>query len=309
MHTRIAIVGAGFAGWRAARSLSQTAAEVTIFEPRDATVMLPALPDVAGAWLSPALLTVPLRRIIPVGMRWERCLVSTIDLENHELVADGRRWTWEVLILASGSKVAPHPWTEHADSVFKLDSRDEAVRLRDRFLAYLHNEPEGQVVIVGGGYTGLELAASLAARARAESSSCRITVVEAAARIMPFLSGDLLREVREGLQRLEVTIRTETRVEAFDGRSATVGGELWRNVMLCWTAGSVFAGPNVAGTPERLGDGRLVVEPDLSLETCAETFAAGDAAAVKYNGGILRKAVNFAWGAEKNRPRKMLWRG
>jgi len=67
------------------------------------------------------------------------------------------------------------------------------------------------------------------------------------------------------------------------------------DVFFCWAGGSMFAVPELIGSVERIRDGRIKVNPDLSLPGYPNVFAAGDAAAFDHTGQILRKAINFAW--------------
>jgi len=306
---RLAIIGAGFAGWRAARALRAAAHEVTVFEPRAAAEMLPALPDLAGGWLEPRLLSAPLANLLPKGMRHDRRLVTSLDPVRRVLLLGGDETPpFDGILLATGSRAAPHPFAERAEAVHTLDSISGALRLRDAFARYLARARDAHVVVAGGGYTGLELSASLAARAWREGRACRVTVLEAGPDILPFLPDSRRAAVRLGLRRLGVDVHTGVRVERFDGADVKAGGETLRDVFLCWTAGSIYSGPELSAPMARLRDGRLLVQNDLSLPGNPAIFVAGDAAAVTAHGEPLRKAVNFAWYEGAHAARNLLRR-
>ncbi len=292
---KVAIIGGGFAGRRAAGALAGTGFDVTLFDPRETTVMLPALPDVAGGWVPPRLAETPLAPLLPARVRHDRRAVQAIDPRRREIVTADGAHSFDSIVIASGSRAAPCPFDTPAAAAHTVDALERAVSLRDAFLGYLRETPQPHVVVAGGGYTGLELAASLAARATAERKACHVTVVESGKEILPFLPPPRREAIRAALDAAGVTIVTAARVTAWNGRDVELGASRHEAVFFCWAAGSVFAIPEVRGEVARLRDGRLVVAPDLSLPGHPAVFAAGDAAAVVHRGEPLRKAVNFAW--------------
>jgi NADH dehydrogenase len=304
----LAIIGGGFAGWRAARALRDAACEVTLFDPHSETVMLPALPDLAGGWIAPHLLTAPLSKLLPPGVRHDRRAVTTLDPVRRVLQIGDKSLAFDHMLLATGARAAGHPFTGCDEAVHTLDALSSALRLRDAWIRYLQDAPSPHLLIGGGGYTGLELATSLTARARVLRRDCRTTVVEAGSRLLPFLPSAQHARVQQGLDRLGIETLVGARVDRFDGRDASAGGRIFNNVFFCWTAGSVYAGPKIIGEVARLSDGRLSVQSDLSVAGCPDLFVAGDAAAVMRRGEPLRKAVNFAWYEGAHAGRNMLRR-
>ena len=292
---KVGVIGAGFAGLRALRELNGAGFDVTLFEPRDTMVMLPALPDVAGGWLEPRLVQVPLADVLPTGVRHDRRAVSAIDLARKEIVVAGETCAVDSILIASGSRAAACPLNSSDGVAHTLGSLEDALLLRNTFIRYLRQAPQPHVLVVGGGYTGLELASVLAAHAAAVCRPCRVTVVESAPGITRFLPLSKRKTVASALRASGIDVVVDTRVTAWNGRDAQAGEVLHKDVFFCWTVGSDFAVPEVCGQVERLADGRLRVAPDLSLPAYPDVFVAGDAAAVTHRGVVLRKAVNFAW--------------
>lgn len=288
-------MGGGFAGLQALRALRHSPDEVLLFEPQERTVMLPALPDVAGGWVAPAALAYPLARLVPPGVRHVRAAVTRIDLDRHALTVDGETHVFDRLLLAAGSRTDLHGFDRSLDRVHRLDSLEGAVLLRDSFAAYLDRCPEPHIFMAGGGYTGLELAVCLLYRARARGLPCRATVADPAPGLLPFLPAERRERILRFLGDADIAVRTGVKVDDFNGRDVTAAGGKHPDVFFCWAAGSAFAIPEVTGTTPRLRDGRFVVNPDLSLPGRPDVFAAGDAAAFEHRGAVLRKAVNFAW--------------
>lgn len=292
---KVAIIGAGFAGRRAAAAIAGAGVEVTVFEPHETTVMLPALPDVAGGWVTSQLTATSLAGLLPPCVRHDRRAVRGVDLACREILTDDGPCVFDAILMASGSRAAPCPFNTPASVAYTVDTLACAVLLRDAFWRYLNETSQAHVIVVGGGYTGLELAASLAARARVEGKKCRVTVVELSAEVLPFLPPRQRSAVQTALAAAGVTIITGARVTAWDGHDVWVGEQRYKAVFFCWAVGSVFAIPEIHGDAVCLHDGRLTVAPDLSLPGYPGVFVAGDAAAFFHRGEPLRKAVNFAW--------------
>lgn len=305
MNSKTVIVGGGFAGRQACLALRKTRTELMLLDPRSSTVMLPALPDLAGGWLDETLLDSPFNTLLPKRVRHVRKTVTSIDLDTKTLVADGETIAFDYLLIAAGSVTDFHGFDQHRERIYHLDSLEAARRIRDDFGAYLLKGKKPHVVMAGGGYTGLELAMSLYYCARTAGKPCRVTVVDPGKELLPFLPEPKRQYIKAFLIRSGITFMPETRVTGFDGENVTAGDRMFENVFFCWAGGSTFAVPEIKGAVERLRDGRIKVNPDLSIPGYPQIFAAGDAAAVEEAGQILRKAINFAWYAGKRAGKNM----
>src|SRR5690606_11299899 len=173
---RILIVGAGFAGYRTAQTLSRLArgrAEITLLNPTDYFLYLPLLPQVAAGILEPRRVTISLSGTLP-EVRLVLGEADGIDLDArtvHYTGPEGETGTlaYDRLVLAAGSvnKLLPIPGVaEHAHGFRGLP---EALYLRDHVtrqmeLAASAEDPKScaarcTFVVVGAGYTGTEVAA------------------------------------------------------------------------------------------------------------------------------------------------------
>lgn len=254
MH--IIIAGGGYAGILAAVRLANagTGARITLVDARRAFVERTRLHEwVVG--------TAPLRRpydelLEPHGVRFVCGRVTGLDGHRLEL-DDGRVLAWDQLVLTLGSQTAV-PSLPGAERLQVLDRPDDRTRLAT------HAADGGAVTIVGGGLTGIELAAELA-----ESTPARVELVDAH-RVGACLSASAADYLRRRLHELGVHVREHERVDA-------VGEEgLW-----VWCAGMRGA-PLLAelGLPtDPLG--RVRVDPCLRVPGWDGLWAAGDAAAVE----------------------------
>ena len=142
---RVVIIGAGFAGLAAAKTLARAAFDVTVIDQHNYHLFQPLLYQVATAGLSPADIAAPIRSILRDQKNTTVVLahVSSIDVGQRQIYAEGLRFAFDDLIVATGARHAyfGHPqWMAHAPG---LKTIDDATYLRRRILlAFEKAEPE-----------------------------------------------------------------------------------------------------------------------------------------------------------------------
>jgi NADH dehydrogenase len=302
---RIVIIGAGFAGYHAARTLCRLAgdrAEVVMINSTDYFLYLPLLPEVAGGLLDPRRVAVSLPQTIP-HVRLVLGVVYRIDLEGRRVhyvdAEEGPGFCpYDRLILAAGSvnKLLPVPGV--ADNAHGFRGLPEAVYSRDHVvrqfeLADASDDPVERAarltfVVVGAGYTGTEVAAHgcLFTRAlhrqhpRLAATTPRWVLVDVADKIVPELDPRLSRSATRVLERRGVEIRTGTSVaEAMPHGVRLSDGSIVGTRTLIWCVG-VRPDPLVADLGLPLEQGRVKVDEYLCVPGHPEVYACGDAAAV-----------------------------
>ncbi|WP_344072173.1 NAD(P)/FAD-dependent oxidoreductase [Streptomyces crystallinus] len=297
---RIVVVGAGFAGYQAARTLSRRMrgrARITLLNPTDYFLYLPLLPQVSAGILEPRRVTVSLRGTLP-GVRLVLGEADRVDLDGskvHYTGPEGRQGELEYdrLVLAVGSvnKLLPVPGvTEHAHG---FRGMPEALYLRDHVTRQMELAAQGTdspaersarrtFVVVGGGYTGTEVAAhgKMFTDALDRRAPARWILVDIADRLLPELDRRLSSTADRVLRRRGVDVRTGTSVkEATEDGVHLDDGEFVPTRTLIWCVG-VRPDPLVSELGLSVERGRLLVEPQLSVPGRPEVFACGDAAAV-----------------------------
>ncbi|MET7388689.1 NAD(P)/FAD-dependent oxidoreductase [Streptomyces sp. NPDC005529] len=304
---RILIVGAGFAGYRTARTLTRLArgkAEITLLNPTDYFLYLPLLPQVASGVLEPRRVTVSLSGTLPgVRLVLGEAASDGIDLDARTVrytgpEGDGGTLTYDRLVLAVGSvnKLLPVPGVaEHAHGFRGLP---EALYLRDHVtrqieLAAGSDDPKSRTarttfVVVGAGYTGTEVAAQgqlftdalVRERSLPDGIRPRWLLLDTADRVLPELDERLSRTADRVLRGRGVDVRTGTSVkEATPDGVRLSDGEFVDTRTLAWCVG-VRPDPLVEGLGRPLERGRLLVDPFLQVPGHPDVFACGDAAAV-----------------------------
>ncbi|MEU1071114.1 MULTISPECIES: NAD(P)/FAD-dependent oxidoreductase [unclassified Streptomyces] len=297
---RILVVGAGFAGYQAARTLSRRMrgrARITLLNPTDYFLYLPLLPQVSAGILEPRRVTVSLSGTLP-GVRLVLGEAGRVDLDAstvHYTGPEGRAGELEYdrLVLAVGSvnKLLPVPGvTEHAHG---FRGMPEALYLRDHITRQMELAAQGTdtlreqgarrtFVVVGGGYTGTEVAAQgkLFTDALDRRRPARWVLLDIADRLLPELDRRMSTTAGRVLRRRGVDVRTGTSVkEATEDGVLLDDGEFIPTRTLIWCVG-VRPDPLVSELGLAVERGRLLVEPQLSVPGRPEVFACGDAAAV-----------------------------
>lgn len=260
---------------------------VTLLAPGDDLVIRPRLYEA-----DPHQLRVPLERILsPVGVRRVPATVTGLDTTAHTVAAVDRAGQaltldYRRLVLASGSQLRrpPLPGAAHLHDV---DTLAGAMALQ----AHLHNLPEGPgrltAVVVGAGFTGLEVATELVGRLQALTTGAddgseppRVVLVEHADVVGADLGPGPRPVIAAALARLGIETRLGQSVESVSptGVRLSDGTELAARTVV-WSAG-IAASPltrHVPGRRDRLG--RLYVDADLRVPEVPTVFAAGDTAA------------------------------
>jgi NADH dehydrogenase len=301
---RIVVVGAGFAGFTAARKLSRLSggsAEIVVINPTDYFLYLPLLPEVTAGILEPRRVTVSLTATLP-GVRVILGHVDRFDLDGHAVTwrdPDGGTGTlgYHRLVIAAGSvnKLLPVPGvTEYAHGFRGIP---EALYLRDHItrqieMAATASEDEERrarctFVVVGAGYTGTEVAAqgvlyteALVKQRPELTGRPRWLLIDTADRVLPSLDERLAvasdRVLRE--RGVEVLTKTSVKQATRDGVHLS-NGDYVPTRSLIWCVG-VRPDPLVEGIGLPTKQGRLVVDEYLTVPGHPDVYAIGDAAAV-----------------------------
>jgi NADH dehydrogenase len=299
MSTTVIIAGAGFAGLAAAHDLarrtSRRTVTIRVLDAHPFTTMIPSLPDLAGGCFEKGYMMGDIQARLPAGVLFSRETIQALDFRTKQVITDQGTHPYDYLVVATGSVTDFHGFNQHRESLYKLDTLEDAGRLFRDFTTYVRARPNPVAVIAGGGYTGLELACNLRRAGRQAGRIPRILVAERGPTLLPFMP----EWVRSYMTRLAdetgIEVITGTTVTGFDGCTITLSnGQTLEDGFLCWTTGTRFPIADLRGNQAQLPDGRLVVDDTLRLPAHPEVFAAGDSAALMDRGKVLRKAVNFS---------------
>ena len=307
--SRIVIVGGGAAGLELASLLCRTrsikAGQVTLVDPNLSHVWKPRLHEVAVGLQSVAEAEISfLSHSRQHGYRFEWGGLTDVDAERRQITvgatraSDGemilpeRRLPYDVLVLAIGSEPNDFNTTGAQDHCLFLNDRQDATRIRATILANLLRLSSGtiprlNVAIVGGGATGVELAADLYRAqnqvseygAPIKKSEMRVTIVEASPRLLAANPQQVSDYAARQLTDLGVHIKTGCRVtEIHADHIQLANGETIQADTVIWTAG--IKGPSLLANIAALGtgpDGRVPVDAGL-MTASSGVYAMGDCA-------------------------------
>jgi NADH dehydrogenase len=309
---RILIVGGGYAGFYTAlkleKHLRRGEADVVMVDPLPYMTYQPFLPEVAAGQIEPRHAVVSHRRHLPattvVTARVTGINHATTSATITPEVGEPYDLDYDHIVVTAGSVSRTFPIPGVADNAIGMKSIEEAVAVRDRLIdnfyraALLPAGPERDrlltVVVIGGGFAGIETFAELRGLASAllkdypsiTIDDTHFHLIEAMGRIMPEVSLKTSHWVLKNLAQRAATVHLDTQLtSAVNGVVELSTGESFESDLIIWTAG-VMANPVVSGTDLPVEErGRLRAQADMRIidesgQVVEGAWAAGDVAAV-----------------------------
>ncbi len=304
----VVIVGGGFGGLYAALALGRAPVRVTLIDRENHHLFQPLLYQVATGGLALEDITSPLRSVLrrQSDTRVLQAEVTGFDPHSRRvLLKGGGSVRYDTLIVAAGAVDRYFGNGHWAKAAPGMKSGWDALQLRDRVFnaferaEWAQEEEERRrlmtFAIVGGGPTGVELAGALAELAHhtlpadfrnIRTRDARIHLLEAGPRVLATFSPGMSREAERSLRQLGVTVHTGAVVEHVEPgslvyRSDGAAQRLDAGTII-WAAGvkaSPLASALAAATGTRQDrQGRIVVEPDLSVPGWPDILVIGDMA-------------------------------
>lgn len=309
---KILIVGGGYAGfytaWKLEKHLRKGEADVTIVDPLPYMTYQPFLPEVAAGSIEARHSVVALRR----HLKKTNVVAAKVTGINHAqkvatitpIAGEPYEFAYDQIVVTAGAVSRTFPIPGIADNAIGLKTIEEAVAIRDRLMSNFDKAstlPAGPerdrlltVVVVGGGFAGIEVFAELRSLASSLVKSypqltfddTHFHLIEAMGRIMPEVSLKTSEWVLKNLAKRGASVHLDTQVTgAIGGNIELSTGETIPSDLIIWTAG-VMANPTVV----RGGDlpveerGRIRTRADLRVgsedEIVEGAWAAGDVSAV-----------------------------
>jgi NADH dehydrogenase len=298
----VLVLGGGFAGIGAAHKLKGSEAEVVVVDQHDYHTFQPLLYQVATGLLEQPAVGHPIRDLFhkQPNVRIHQDRVTAIDLdalrvEFSELEPLG----YDYLVLGLGAEVNFFGVEGAAEHAFPLYTLTDAVRLKNHVLRTwesadrkheLVEDGALNVVVVGGGPTGVETAGALAELYNGvfekdypdvPEGAATITLVEAGPEIFPMFKPDIREYTVEALEKRGVTVKTGDVVESVGPTRVKLksGTELAAHTLV-WGAG-LQGNALVQSLGLELGRGnRIGVDEELRVPSHPEVYAVGDVAAI-----------------------------
>ena len=296
----VMILGGGFAGIGAAQGLKHADADVVLVDGHDYHTFQPLIYQVATDLLAPSVVGHPIRDLFheQPNVAVHQATAEKLDLESRQVqFAEMEPITYDQLVLAMGARVNFFGVEGAQEHAFPMYTLPDAMRIREHVLAKwqasdrdprLVDDGALNVVIVGGGPTGVESAGAMAELYRANfakdypqipQEKARLILVEGSASLFSMFKPRLQKYAKDALEKRGVEVLLGEVVQSVTPTRVTLksGTELEAHTLV-WGAG-LQAHPLAAslGLDLQKGD-RIPVGPDLSVAGHPEVFAVGDIA-------------------------------
>jgi len=295
----IIVVGGGFGGISFAKEIDTDLFDIILIDKHNHHQFQPLFYQVATSQIEPSSISFPLRYIFrrKKDIQIRLASVNSVDVLNNKLNTSIGDFTYDYLVLAMGCRTNFFGNEEISRHALTLKSTYDAITIRNRILENFENiinAPDSEkeellnIVIVGAGPTGVELAGSFSEIKtnilprdfhRINFSKLRILLIEGSNNTLNSMSVKSQKDSRRYLEKLGVEIITNTNVKSYNGKIlTTASGEEIKTKIVIWAAG-VIANPisGIAKETIRRGN-RLKVDRINKLDGSNNIFVIGDMA-------------------------------
>ncbi|NQW43007.1 MAG: NAD(P)/FAD-dependent oxidoreductase [Bacteroidetes bacterium] len=295
---RIVIIGGGFAGLKLAISLKKANFQVVLLDKNNYHQFQPLFYQVATAGLEPSAISFPFRKVFQgyPNLHFRETTVLKINSAQNSIDTTIGIITYDYLVIATGADTNFYNIESIAENGLPMKSVSEALKLRNIILenfeyALVANSAEEReidldVVIVGGGPTGVELAGALADLrnyvlpkdySEIDFSKMQIHLVENGPKVLGSMSEKSSALAQKYLEKLNVKLHLGISVKEFKNKEALLSnGEIIRSKTLIWAAG--IAANKIAGLPDNsyIPNGRILVNETNLVVNQNNIYAIGD---------------------------------
>ena len=298
---KVVIIGAGFGGMRLARKLNNTKGiEVILIDKVNYHQFQPLFYQVATAGLDASNISFPLRKVFQKSknVRIRMAEVKEIIPSEHKVITSNEEIDYDILVLATGTETNFFGNQQLSENTFPMKSTVEALQLRHKLIrnfeqALLVKNPDElqrlmNIVIVGGGPTGVELSGALAEMKHyvlpkdypeLDFSKMNIYLLEGGSKTLGSMSERSSEDSYKYLTRLGVKVMTSTIVNNFDGKDVYLkNGSSIPAKTVIWAAGVTGALPPGLDKTLIVKGNRLIVDRYSKIKGSTNIYAIGDIA-------------------------------
>lgn len=297
---RIVIIGGGFGGLKLARELSNSNYQIVLIDKNNYHQFQPLFYQVATAGLEPSSISFPFRKIFQksTNVLIRVAEIIRIDQERNRLESNIGIINYDYLVIAIGADTNFFGNQQIMERAIPMKSVGEALALRNTILqnyeeavlADQEDELEGlmNIVVVGGGPTGVEVSGTLAEMKNQvlpkdypelDFNKMQVYLLEGSPKVLGSFSEHASAKAEEYLRKLGVNLKCSTRVKDYDGKTIFLeGGATIRSNTLVWAAGII--GNRIQGLDEKvIGRGnRILVDRFNKVNDSSNIYAIGDVA-------------------------------
>ncbi len=298
---KLVIIGGGFGGLRLARKLNNKPGfDITLIDQFNYHQFQPLFYQVATAGLDASNISFPLRKVFQKSknLRFRMAEVRQILTAEKKIITDIGEFEFDALVIATGAGTNFFGNQQLMDNAFPMKSTVEALQLRHRLL---HNFEDAlsvtdaaalqrlmNIVVVGGGPTGVELSGAIADMKRfvlpkdypeLDFTKMKIYLLEGSGKTLAAMSEKSSKDSLCYLEKLGVTVMTNTILKGYDGTTAILqNGEKIDTAMLIWAAGIRGNVPEGISKDLIAKGNRIKVDRHCRVNGFNDIFAIGDVA-------------------------------
>ena len=305
----VAILGAGFGGLWAARTLADGPVNVSLIDRHNYHTFFPLLYQIGAAELEPEEISQPLRKIFwkRPNVRFFLGEVQDVDLSAKVVKIPGHEIRYDYLVVALGSKPNFYGVPGLAEYAFTLKSLEQGIALRNQILTSFERaacevEPGRQqawltFTIIGGGPTGVEFAGALMELINGalgrdfphlDLKQVRVVLLEASDHLLVGMPEELSDYAQKRLTKMGIDVHLKSQVVKITPREVLMkDGTRIASRTVIWTAGvqgNISAGQWGLATNRR---NQVEVLPTLQLPGHPEVYIVGDLAGIQQDGHPL----------------------
>ncbi|MEA4918949.1 NAD(P)/FAD-dependent oxidoreductase [Proteiniphilum sp.] len=318
---KIVVIGCGFGGLQFVNHLKKGKFDIIVIDKINHHQFPPLFYQVAASQIEPSTVSFPIRKIFQKrrDVRIRLANVYSVNGDEKYVETSVGRFPYDYLVVATGTRTNFYGNTQVEENALVLKSTYQAINVRNAILYNFEKllyaeKKEGlyNIVIVGGGATGVELAGAFAEMTREilpkdypniDSEKVQVYLLEGSGHTLSNMSSFAQKYSEDYLRSMGVIVKTGTIVKDYDGETVTLNnGEVIPSGNVIWSAG--VTGNVIGGIPADsvLPNGRIRVDRTNRVEGLQDVFAVGDVAYMeteKYPKGHPQLA-NVAIGQGKN---------
>jgi NADH dehydrogenase len=294
---KVVILGAGFAGLQLARRIKNPAYDVTVIDQYNFHQFQPLFYQVATGGLEPSSISFPLRRVFQKkeNVHVRVAEVRSVDVTNQLVTTDTCDFRYDYLVIATGCTTNFFGNKNIEKYAYPMKSTAEAITLRNRILLNFEDalgcaeeDLEGimNIVIAGGGPTGVELAGAIIEMKKnilprdypdMDFSRLNVFLLEGGPATLGPMSKQSQQKSQEYLEEMGVKVWTNALIEDYDGKVVKIkDGRVIRTNNLIWAAGVTGVVPEGISKDKLVRGNRIKVDQFSRVEGIPNVFVLGD---------------------------------
>lgn len=323
---KIVVIGCGFGGLQFVNHLKKGVFDIIVIDKVNHHQFPPLFYQVAASQIEPSTVSFPIRKMFQKRRDVRIRLANVYSVNGAEKYVETSvgRFPYDYLVIGTGTRTNFYGNKQVQEHSLVLKSTYQAINVRNAILSnfekLLYAEKKDglyNIVIVGGGATGVELAGAFAEMTRVilpkdypniNKEKVNVYLLEGGENTLANMSSFAQKYSKQQLQKMGVIVKTGTFVKDYDGEVVTLNnGETILTKNVIWSAGVI--GNAIGGIPEDsvLRNGRIKVDRVNRVKGTSNVFAIGDVAYMetdKYPKGHPQLA-NVAIGQGKNLARNI----